>query len=61
MFWSLNDKKDKNKEDDYYNRRSHQDVYFKDTIDRRNNLQYCSFCDCYRGFMYDRCSHCKNQ
>ena len=47
------------KEDDY-NSRSHQDVYFIDIADRKNNLQFCRFCDCYRGFMFDRCTTCNN-
>jgi hypothetical protein len=59
MFWK-NNEDDNNKENDFYNQRSHQDKYFKDVFDRRNNLQYCRFCDCYRTFEWDRCKHCGN-
>lgn len=48
------------KEDNFYSMRSHQDVYFIDVADKTNNLQFCTYCDCYRGFMYDRCTHCGN-
>lgn len=58
MFW--NSKDNKENENDVYNSRSHQDSYFIDVFDRRNNFQYCRFCDCHRHFEYDRCSHCKN-
>ena len=58
MFWNNN--KEDNKENDYYNQRSHQDSYFVDVFDRRNNLQYCRFCDCHTTFKNDRCSHCGN-
>lgn len=52
MFWNTSD----NKENDYYNKRDHQDnlgVY-------NNNHQYCPHCGKYVRFEYDRCSICKN-
>lgn len=59
MFFKTNEEEN-NQENNFYNERSHQDVYFIDVFDRRNNLQYCRHCDCYRGFMYDRCQICGN-
>ena len=60
MSWFNNNDKEEVKENDWYNKRSHQDSYFIDVSDRRNNLQYCRFCDTYTTFHYDRCSHCNN-
>lgn len=54
------DAEEKENINDFYNMRSHQDSYFMDVVDRTNNLQFCRFCDCYRGFTFDRCNHCSN-
>ena len=52
MFWNTSD----NKENDYYNKRDHQDnlgVY-------NNNYQYCPHCEKNVKFEYERCVICKN-
>lgn len=56
----FNFSKEEKEDNSFYNMRSHQDVYFIDVADKTNNLQFCTYCDCYRGFIFDRCSTCGN-
>ena len=52
MFWD----KTNDKENDYYNKRSHQDNFGS----QNNNHQYCPYCGRYVKFEYDRCVICKS-
>ena len=56
MFNIFNQDKD-NK--DYYKERNHHDNFYSDSS-YNNNFQYCSMCDRYQRFEYDRCCVCKS-
>ena len=55
MLWNNSD----NKENDYYNKRDHQDNFYSFGA-YNNDHQYCPHCGKYVRFEYDRCSICKN-